>query len=111
MLSEEDRTRIFNAVNVDQGFMKEFVDDFIADLPADIALIAESLHAKDSAALERAAHGLKSVVGLFQAMACYELARNLETTAKNEDFEKASQIFAQLKDAITDLTEYLEASL
>ena len=110
MLSQEDKTRIFNAVCADKGFMKEFVDDFIHDLPTDLTAIDDALQRRDPLALERAAHGLKSVVGLFQAMVCYDLARELEVMGKTSDFENAAQKFTELKSSLKDLTENLEKS-
>lgn len=110
MLSTEERTRILSSVNADHGFMKEFVDDFLTDVPQDIAALERAISTQDAEGTERAAHGLKSVVGLFQAMGPYEIARDIESLGKEGDFTAARSKFNELVPAIDDLKSLLASA-
>mgnify|MGYP001358443633 CR=1 FL=1 len=107
----EERNRILSSVEANGGFMREFVEDYLRDVPADIRKIEEAILARDADKLERSAHGLKSVVGLFQAMIPYEIARDLETFGKEGDFVAATLKFKELRGAIHELNNLLGSTL
>ena len=52
------------------------------DAPRLLVDLGSSLHARDAVAISKAAHGLKGLVGAFNATDAWALAKDLETTAK-----------------------------
>jgi len=110
MLSTEDKSRILASIQADGGFMQEFIDDFLNDIPQDIAALDQAISDRDAQSTERAAHGLKSVIGLFQAMTAYEIARDIESLGKQGDLTAARIKFDELVPAIEDLKFLLAAS-
>jgi len=111
MLPTEERNRILSSVQADRGFMREFVEDYLHDVPQDIQNIEDAILAQDASKLERAAHGLKSVVGLFHAMIPYEIARDMEELGKAGDFIAATEKLKELRSAILELNKLLTSTL
>lgn len=111
MLPMEERNRILASVQANNGFMKEFIEEFLDDVCEDIRTIEDAIVCRDAYKLERAAHGLKSVVGLFQAMIPYEIARDMEELAKTSDFVAATAKLTQLRAAIDELNQLLVSTL
>lgn len=111
MISREEKERIESAMQVDSGFMKEFIEDFIRDSAADLNALDEAIYKQDGPKLVNCAHGLKSVVGLFQATTAHGLARELEEIAKVEDFPAAAEKLNQLKEAVAELEFILKGML
>jgi len=111
MLPVEERNRILSSVEANNGFMNEFVEDYLHDVPQDLENIEHAILERDADKLERSAHGLKSVVGLFQAMIPYEIARELEGYGKTGDFVAATEKLKQLRTAINELNSLLTTML
>ena len=111
MISKEERESIESAMQVDNGFMKEFIEDFIRDSAADLKALDNAIYKQDGPGLVSCAHGLKSVVGLFQATTAHGLARELEEIGKIEDFPAAAEKLIQLKEAVEELEFILKGML
>ena len=111
MLPMEERNRILTSVQANNGFMKEFIEEFLHDVPKDIQAIEDAIVCHDARKLERAAHGLKSVVGLFQAMIPYEIARAMEELGKKGDFVAATEKLKELRSALDELNKLLVSTL
>lgn len=111
MFPTEERNRILTNVEADKGFMKEFVADYLHDIPHDVQAIEDAIVCRDGHKLERAAHGLKSVVGLFHAMIPYEIARDMEELGKRGDFVAATEKLKGLRVALDELNQLLRSTL
>jgi len=107
MVHGEEREKVLATISADHGFMKEFIDDFLEDVPKDIQALEDAILARDGARLEMAAHGLKSVVGLFCAVQTYALAREMEDLAREGDFPGASVKLGELRVSIESLKQLL----
>ncbi len=103
----EDREKILAAVTSDHGFMREFIADFLHEVPSDMQALEDAILTRDARQLEAAAHGLKSVVGLFCAMHAYALAREMEDLARERDFAGAAHKLAELRGAVEELKQLL----
>ncbi|PLY08913.1 MAG: hypothetical protein C0624_02805 [Desulfuromonas sp.] len=111
MFTGEDRNRILSTVEDNNGFMKEFVEDYLHDIPQDMQNIEDAILQHDAVSLERSAHSLKSVVGLFQAMVPYNIARDMELLGKTKDFIAATERLKELRLAIAELNELLTETI
>jgi HPt (histidine-containing phosphotransfer) domain-containing protein len=67
----------------DQAFVRELVDSYLAEAPAQIEDIAAAISGSDAAALVRPAHTLKSSSATVGAMRLATLARRLEVTGRS----------------------------
>lgn len=67
----------------DIGFVRELVETYLADTPAQLAAMAEAVEADDAAALVRPAHTLKSSSATVGAMRLSSVARELEMAGRS----------------------------
>ena len=111
MLTAEDRARVLTAVSGEQAFMHDFVAEFLDEVGTDIEALDEAINRNSAADVEQVAHGLKSVLGLFQALTPYELARDIEVLGKQGDFTGARTKFAELLPVLDDLKNVLASTL
>jgi len=67
----------------DPAFVRELVDSYLAEAPAQIEGIAAAITGSDAAALVRPAHTLKSSSATVGAMRLATVARRLEITGRS----------------------------
>jgi HPt (histidine-containing phosphotransfer) domain-containing protein len=72
-----------------------------------VSRIKKAVAAQDPQSLARAAHGFKGAVSNFGATEVLEMARQLETKARQRDLAAARQTSQQLEAAIPMLVETL----
>jgi PAS domain S-box-containing protein len=88
-------------------FLAEVVDVFLADAPALIASLRNSLQRGDAEELRRAAHTLKSNGSTLGAAAFAELCRTVEQRAKAGLLDGVSQLVGQVEQEYRTLQEAL----
>jgi HPt (histidine-containing phosphotransfer) domain-containing protein len=81
-------------------------------LESESAKLLEQLRAavaqNDANGVERAAHTLKGALGSLAATAAFNVARELETAAREEDFARVKSLAAKLEREIERLRPVLE---
>ncbi len=91
-----DPGKLMQAFDNDTEFLKEAVEMFLEDYPPMIESISQALAGSDHAELGRTAHGLKGMLGNFQADEAVQKAFLLETMGKDETCNGGSEIFTKL---------------
>lgn len=77
---------------------REILEDYIKCLPDLLKGISMAIDTKDFDKLARLTHELKGSSGNFRIISIYELAIKLEKAAKDQEIDKCTKIFAQIKD-------------
>ena len=75
--------------------------------PARQEELRSALHALDAGRLERAAHGLKGVLGALGGGAAAAIAGALETLARDGHLDAAPEELAQLEGAVAEVIAFL----
>jgi HPt (histidine-containing phosphotransfer) domain-containing protein len=88
-----------------RGLFHDCRDD---DAPGLFAQIAAALAEGDIRKLQRAAHALKGVLGVFHAPAAYGAARALEESARLGKTELLQRQTEELRHAVSELLSSLE---
>ena len=95
-------------VDDDMEFLREAVGMFLEDYPPMIASIENALANQDHEELGRTAHGLKGMLGNFQADESVRHAFTLETMGKNRTCDGGRRVFEQLVREVTNLETALK---
>jgi HPt (histidine-containing phosphotransfer) domain-containing protein len=74
----------------DDQMLKELCGLFLEQSPVMYANIDQAITAKDSQALQRAAHTLKGAAGALCAVRTIQVAQQLELLARDHDLERAA---------------------
>jgi two-component system sensor histidine kinase/response regulator len=94
----------------DQTLLAELAEVFVADCPRQVAELRRASEGGDLAALERAAHGLKSAVQSLGAARAHALAAEVEATAREGRRDAAAAALGRLTPELVRLSAYLAAS-
>ncbi len=92
-----DITDALAAVDGDRKFLRELADQLINDFPWQVTELRNALAERDAKKLERLAHSLKSVVGIFGARLAVELSQELEWLGEREKLEEAPKVLQKLE--------------
>ncbi|GAB6081871.1 hypothetical protein JCM30471_07850 [Desulfuromonas carbonis] len=92
-----------------ESLVSELARDFLSDINTEMEALETALNNGDAQLLERKAHGLKAVVGLFQAQSAYQLSRQLEQLASSGELEAADPVFRTLQAEISQLVAFLRS--
>jgi two-component system, sensor histidine kinase and response regulator len=109
LMPATDLTDALKAVHGDRDFLMDLASQLVHDLPWQLAEIRESLQSGDAKRLERLAHSLKSVVGIFGAHFAAELASELERLAENEQLDHAMPVVQKFEVEMQRVVEALSA--
>jgi two-component system, sensor histidine kinase and response regulator len=104
-----DREAMLAMLDGDQALLAEIVELFVHDSPGLLEAIRSALARGDAAALERAAHTLKSCVGQLDARVAYDLAQQIERLARGGDTSEVARLLAELGAEVDHLNEALPA--
>jgi CheY-like chemotaxis protein len=85
-----------HAVNGDRAFLADLAGQFIRDCPASREELQPALGRKDFQQVERIAHSLKSVVGIFGAKKAAALLQKLEDAAESQGLQEAEDLLPQV---------------
>jgi len=102
------RDKLLRAFDDDMEFLREAVGMFLEDYPPMIAAIENSLTVQDHEELGRTAHGLKGMLGNFQADEAVGHAFALEAMGKTKSFDGGNDIFNRLVHEVTKLETALK---
>jgi HPt (histidine-containing phosphotransfer) domain-containing protein len=75
----------------DIGFVRELVETYLADTPAQVDAISAAVEADDAAGLVRPAHTLKSSSATVGAMRLSSVARDLEMAGRSGRLDPAAR--------------------
>jgi HPt (histidine-containing phosphotransfer) domain-containing protein len=75
----------------DIGFVRELVETYLADTPAQVDAISAAVEADDAAGLVRPAHTLKSSSATVGAMRLSSVARDLEMAGRSGKLDPAAR--------------------
>jgi signal transduction histidine kinase/DNA-binding response OmpR family regulator/HPt (histidine-containing phosphotransfer) domain-containing protein len=84
------------------------VDSRDGDFPELFANLSEALEEKNLRNIQRAAHAVKGVIGVFHAPAAYSAAKQLEESARGGHAEHIEAQTAELRRTVSDLLSALE---
>lgn len=102
-----DLAAALHRVEGDQELFKELVGLFLENTPALLAELEEALRQGDAARALRAAHSLKGSAGNFAAQDVFELAREIEQAAKNDDLAYVHSKVTSLREQVERLMDAL----
>ncbi len=94
------------AVHGDKPFLMELAGQLIKDIPWQLGEISAALAEQDPRKLERIAHSLKSVLGIFGARQAVVLTQQLESLAEKGELQQAAPL---VKDLVEELGRVKEA--
>jgi HPt (histidine-containing phosphotransfer) domain-containing protein len=89
VLDERILTEVLETTGDDIGFVRELVETYLADTPAQLAAMTTAVEADDAEALVRPAHTLKSSSATVGAMRLSSVARELEMAGRSGSLEAA----------------------
>jgi len=92
-----------------ESLVSELARDFLSDIDTEMEALESALEKGDAPLLEQKAHGLKAVVGLFQAQSAYLLSRQLEQLAASGRLDDAVPVFHSLQSEISQLVAFLRS--
>ena len=92
-----DLSRALEAVDGDTLLLKELVDEFIEEIPRQLADLKAELVAHNAYQVERKAHSLKGAVGNFGADQAFSLAYELENRGREDRLDGADAVFERLE--------------
>lgn len=103
-------SQIFNALRQDLGeeFLGELVDTYCQDSDQQLQNLHKALDDGNNEGFIRAAHSLKSASLTFGALAFGDLARELELSGRDGNFEDSREKIQQLCDACPSLQNGLK---
>jgi HPt (histidine-containing phosphotransfer) domain-containing protein len=91
----------------DDEFLRELIDLYLSDAPAQLQALAGAVRSENGAAVSAAAHKLKGSCGNVGAEGLVALCQKLESSAKASRFDelpdllrKATQEFAEVNEAL-----------
>ncbi|WP_432823733.1 response regulator, partial [Trichloromonas sp.] len=96
-------------IQKNNSLMAELIKEFLEDYPKMLDEIRAGIARQDNREVEILAHNLKSVIGFLNAEAAYQLARQLEIAAREEEQEREQDIFKQLEEELIRAGERLMA--
>jgi HPt (histidine-containing phosphotransfer) domain-containing protein len=77
--------------------LAELIDLFLADTPVALESLRKACDDRDSVALNRVAHTIKGSCGNFGAQRMAGLCQQVETAAKEKDFESAGELLPKVE--------------
>jgi HPt (histidine-containing phosphotransfer) domain-containing protein len=91
IVDEAVLNEVMAATGGDGGFVRELVETYLADAPAQLEAMTAAVEADDAAALVRPAHTLKSSSATVGAMRLSSVARALEMAGRSGKLEPAAR--------------------
>ncbi|MBE0597763.1 MAG: response regulator, partial [Desulfuromonadales bacterium] len=104
-----DISDALKAVHGDRAFLADLAGQLLRDFPWQMSELHSALTEKDGRKLERLAHSLKSVVGIFGARTAVDLAQELESLGERHDLVRAATVLARFEEEIERVKHSLAA--
>ncbi len=105
-----DRQSLMALVGDDAEIANEILNGFVDELPGMIASIKAGLQKKDITAARRNTHALKGSSANIRAKALEQVARQIETALKGEDFDTARTLALRLDEQLGLLRKVADES-
>ncbi len=86
-----------------QDVVARFIGKFLVDSPRKLGEIRQALQRSDAKRVEQAAHGFKSVLGIFGARQAYALAQRLEFAAGEARLDKVPELLDELEEVLAQV--------
>jgi HPt (histidine-containing phosphotransfer) domain-containing protein len=102
-----DRVSLWERVEGDQELLTEIIHLFQENAPRLLSAMRDALQSGDMATLERTAHSLKGAMSNLSANAAAATAQQLESDAKNNNVESATENIAEVERAVKQLLQVL----
>jgi PAS domain S-box-containing protein len=102
-----DRVSLLERVEGDQELLTEIIHLFQENAPRLLTAMRDALQSGDMATLERTAHSLKGAMSNLSANAAAATAQQLESDAKNNNVESATENIAEVERAVKQLLQVL----
>lgn len=93
----------------DKEIVKEIIEIYLQEYPDRIANLRTNIHQNDFDSIHKNAHSFKGVTANFFDAETVELARILESKAKEQDGSRLKELFEQLKESSEKLIDELKA--
>jgi HPt (histidine-containing phosphotransfer) domain-containing protein len=109
-----DRTALsalMDSIGGDAEFLRELVETFFQDAPAQFAVLQESLAGGSAESFRRAAHSLKSNAASFGATALAAQSKQLEDLGKTGDLTGAAGLLAEAETEYARVKAALEGEI
>ncbi len=103
-----DASALVTAFGGNRTLVREVIDVFLADCPAQLDRIRHAAKAKDAPALAASAHALKGSAGLFTQAGVFEIARRIELSAKSGAIENLEATLEELEGEVAELQAALK---
>jgi two-component system, sensor histidine kinase and response regulator len=101
------RDQALDQVEGDEELLSSLVETILEQCPLLLSEIRSALEAGDAAAVEDAAHGFKSVLGLLGDNAAFAAAADLEDLGRSGELMNGRELFAVLEQKVAAFTETL----
>ncbi|EOC99268.1 MASE3 domain-containing protein [Caldisalinibacter kiritimatiensis] len=95
---------LYNTDN-NKELLQRLLKIILKNYPNQLTSIKESINTNNSKQLHRNAHGLKGTLSNFTSGIPYQLAYQLEVMGKNNELDKAIEIYKQLEEAMSKFEE------
>ena len=93
-----DKEAALSRVGGDETILNEILGVFLEDAVQQIYLLSQAAANKDTVAMSRQAHSLKSASGSVGAIAVQKVAFSIETVGRNGDPEQAASLIPKLQE-------------
>lgn len=102
-----DLTDLLEDLAGQEGAIKDLVGQFNLDAPRYLQHLRQAAGEGDGRGVEQAAHRLKSLLGIFQAMPAYQLAESLEECGRRNSWGEVSFLVAEFSAELDRVRDYL----
>jgi CheY-like chemotaxis protein len=102
-----DRTEALAYAGGDAALLKEIAELFLADAPASMARLRQTMESRDAQALAEAAHALKGATKLLGASAAFHTGARLEEIGRSGDLAGAPEAWAAMEREMERFTRAL----
>jgi HPt (histidine-containing phosphotransfer) domain-containing protein len=103
-----DTDALKNTVDNNSDLVKELIRLYLENLPKLMTRIQEGIINKNSLLIEEAAHALKGMSFNISAKRVADAALTLEKIGRNNESEKAGDVYALLKTHVEELKQALD---
>jgi CheY-like chemotaxis protein len=102
-----DFTDALQALRGDREFIMDLAGQFVRDFPWQLEQMQRAVGESDSRTVERLAHSLKSVAGIFGARAAVEIAKELESFAGRRNLAPVPDLLRRLQTEVERVKSFL----
>ncbi|MDO3379989.1 Hpt domain-containing protein [Geoalkalibacter halelectricus] len=102
-----DLSDLIDDLGQQEGVISGLIEQYNVDCPRYVENLRQAITAQDGARIEKTAHSLKSLLGIFQALPAYQLAEHLEQKGRDADFTGINALFNQFCTELERVREHL----